>query len=111
VPEPYADERRFKRCRLGEPLLVRRPKGQTISGQANDVSEGGMGATLAGELVLKEMASILIAFRNEVRILRCNAILRYRDGTKFGFEFLDLSGSQREFIREFCKERSPQHKT
>jgi c-di-GMP-binding flagellar brake protein YcgR len=106
MSEPYADERRFKRYRLGEPLLVRRSKGQTISGQANNVSEGGVGATLAGELALKEMASILIAFRNEVRMLRCDAILRYRDGTEFGFEFLNLSGSQREFIRDFCKRTS-----
>jgi c-di-GMP-binding flagellar brake protein YcgR len=101
--EPHPERRRFPRCRLGEPLLVRRSRGQQLSGHANNVSEGGIGATLAGALADKEMASILVVFRNEVRMLRSNAIVRYRDGIEFGFEFLDLSANQREFIRDFCK--------
>jgi hypothetical protein len=103
MSEPHADRRRFPRCRLGEPFLVRRAKGQTISGVAINVGEGGMGAILAGELAVQEISKILVVFRNEIRILRGNAIVRYRDGINFGFEFLNLSASQRDFIRDFCK--------
>ena len=72
-------------------------------GRSTEISEEGIGATLTGELESGEIVSLEIPLPLSAYPLKVRAIVRYRLGLRYGFEFLTLDTSQRDILRRVCE--------
>lgn len=100
--------RRFARYSFDEDIsigiLEQAPSFTTssfISARGIDLGEGGVGLYTPTDLQVGETVHLKI--RIPAGELRLPACVRYRHGSDYGFEFLALGASEREFIREVCK--------
>jgi c-di-GMP-binding flagellar brake protein YcgR len=75
--------------------------GQTVSGQAVEVSQGGIAILTVADLTVGEMLEL--QFRLRQNVLRLRAIIRNRSRARYGMEFLTLSPQQREHIVNWCR--------
>jgi hypothetical protein len=69
-----------------------------MEGWARDLSESGLGAFVARELIVGELVTIEILL-SPSRELTIPAKVARGVGTQYGFQFTALSGEQREEIR------------
>jgi PilZ domain len=106
APPAPAYVRRYPRFAIDARLQVRMFQGgefRTCWGRSTELGQDGIGATLTGELETGEIASLDIPLPLSPYPLRVRAIVRYRQGLRYGFEFLTLSETQRETIRRVCQ--------
>jgi hypothetical protein len=77
-----------------------------LVGHSRDLSEAGIGILLAAELNVGEVAGLSFALPGasswEVR-----AVLRYRRGYHYGFEFLSLTTERQELLKGYLKGLKP----
>ena len=67
---------------------------QRLEAHCKDLSEAGIGLLLAAELTLGEVVSLNFRLPGVPLPWEVRAVLRYRRGYQYGFEFLALSGEQ-----------------
>jgi hypothetical protein len=106
APPAPAYVRRYPRFSIDARLQVRMFQGgefRTCWGRSTELGQDGIGATLTGELETGEIVSLDIPLPLSPYPLRVRAIVRYRQGLRYGFEFLTLSEAQRETIRRVCQ--------
>src|ERR1700735_1572711 len=72
-------------------------------GHSTELGQDGIGATLTGELESGEIVSLAFPLPLSPYPLKSRAIVRYRQGLRYGFEFLTLSEAQRETLRRVCE--------
>jgi hypothetical protein len=72
-------------------------------GRSTELGQDGIGATLTGELEAGEIVSLDIPLPLSPYPLKVRAIVRYRQGLRYGFEFLALDDAQHEMIRRVCE--------
>jgi c-di-GMP-binding flagellar brake protein YcgR len=85
-------------------ITVFRPAGKCdFWGRISDVSEGGMGATVSGELEPGEFVVLQFSLSSSSHILELRARVCHRCGYYCGFEFLVVSDLQRERIKQACE--------
>jgi c-di-GMP-binding flagellar brake protein YcgR len=87
-------QRRHPRYRSEFPVTVTVFSGQDhqhLDAHCRDLSEGGMGVLIAAELNLGEVASLAFSIPGVPKAWDVRAVLRYRRGYHYGFEFLSLS--------------------
>jgi TonB family protein len=97
-----APRRGFPRFPVKVPLDVialRSGVPQNLPGRCTDVSEGGVGAMVAGELAAGQQVAVELRLPNVGLPLRARALVRYQDKVRCGFEFVGLAAEQREMIR------------
>jgi hypothetical protein len=105
APLGRADARRYPRFALDVRLQVRMfQEGEFRScwGRSTELGRDGIGATLTGELEAGEIVSLEIPLPLSPYPLKLRAIVRYRLGLHYGFEFLTLSESQRDTVNRVC---------
>jgi hypothetical protein len=105
-PPPPAYVRRYPRFVIDARLQVRMFQGgefRTCWGRSTEMGQDGIGATLTGELETGEIVSLDIPLPLSPYPLKVRAIVRYRQGLRYGFEFLTLSETQRETLRRVCE--------
>ena len=105
-PGKRAYKRRFPRYGIDLRIQVKMFQGgeyQSCWGRSTELGEDGIGATLTGELVAGEIVSLEIPLPLAPYPLKVRAIVRFRDGLHYGFEFLTLNGSQKETVRRVCQ--------
>ncbi|MGD0271947.1 MAG: PilZ domain-containing protein [Candidatus Sulfotelmatobacter sp.] len=98
--------RRFPRFAVDARMQVRMfQDGEFRScwGRSTELGQDGIGATLTGDLERGEIVSLEIPLPLSPYPLKVRAIVRYRQGLRYGFEFLTLDGSQREMVRRVCE--------
>jgi len=98
--------RRFPRFAIDVRLQVRMFQNgefQTCWGHSTEIGQDGIGATLTGELATGEIVSLEIPLPLSPYPLKVRAIVRYRQGLRYGFEFLTLTDSQRDMLRRVCE--------
>jgi hypothetical protein len=98
--------RRFPRFAVDARMQVRMfQDGEFRScwGRSTELGLDGIGATLTGDLERGEIVSLEIPLPLSPYPLKVRAIVRYRQGLRYGFEFLTLDGSQREMVRRVCE--------
>ena len=103
---PDRSSRRFPRYPLNVNLSIHVFRsGESISlwGRSNELGEDGIGATMTGALESGEVVSMELSLPTVGHPIKFRALVRYRDGLRHGFEFLALSGTQREDIRRVCE--------
>lgn len=95
--------RQYPRYVFSIPLLLHHllPQGlRATPGITLDISEGGAGALVQGDLRAGE--TVLIDLAMPGGPLNTVAIVRYHDGSRSGFEFLGLTPEERGRIADAC---------
>ncbi len=98
--------RRFPRFAVDVRMQVRMfQNGEFLScwGRSTELGQDGIGATLTGDLEAGEIVSLEIPLPLSPYPLKVRAIVRYRQGLRYGFEFLTLNAMQRDMIRRVCE--------
>ena len=67
-------------------------------GRTKDISKGGLGATIAGDIKLGEVIELEFQLPENPEPLRLQAEVRYRMGFQYGFQFLQAKEQQLESI-------------
>jgi TonB family protein len=97
-----APRRAFPRLPVKVPLDVialRSGVPQSLPGRCVDMSEGGLGAMVAGELSVGQAVAVELRLPHVGLPVRAKAVVRYHGGMRCGFEFVGLPTDQREMIR------------
>jgi len=71
-------------------------------GRSTEMGQDGIGATLTGSLEPGEIVTLEIPLPLTPYPIKVRAIVRYRQGLRYGFEFLTLNENQRDTIRRVC---------
>jgi len=98
--------RRFPRFALDVRLQVRMFQDGDFHacwGRSTELGQDGIGATLTGNLQTGEIVTLEIPLPLTTYPMKVRAIVRYRQGLKYGFEFLTLNDVQRETLRRVCE--------
>jgi hypothetical protein len=101
-----AHKRRYSRFAIDVRIQVKMFQGgefQTCWGHSTELGEDGIGATLTGELQPAEIVTLEIPLPLTPYPIKVRGIVRYRDGLRYGFEFLTLNDSQRDILRRVCE--------
>ena len=72
-------------------------------GRSTEFGEDGIGGTLTGDLGPGEVVSMEFQLPLSSYPLKLRAIVRYRQGLHYGFEFLTLNQEQRNSIQRVCE--------
>lgn len=72
---------------------------QKLEGHCRDLSEAGIGILLAAELNGGDVAGLNFSLPGSALQWEVRAVVRYRRGYQYGFEFLSLTGEQRESLK------------
>jgi hypothetical protein len=101
-----AHARRYPRFAIDARMQVRMFQNgefRACWGRSTELGQDGIGATLTGELESGEIVSLEIPLPLSPYPLKVRAIVRYRQGLRYGFEFLTLNETQRDMIRRVCE--------
>jgi hypothetical protein len=72
-------------------------------GRSTEMGQDGIGATLTGSLEPGEIVTLEIPLPLTPYPIKVRAIVRYRQGLRYGFEFLTLNDHQRDTIQRVCQ--------
>jgi len=107
---PSADKpgftRRFPRFTIDVRLQVKMFQAgefRTCWGRSTEMGQDGIGATLTGSLEPGEIVTLEIPMPLTPYPIKVRAIVRYRQGLRYGFEFLTLNDQQRDTIQRVCQ--------
>lgn len=75
----------------------------TLHGRTKNLGEGGMGATVAGDIPLGELVEVQFQVPHATEPMAIRAEVRYRQGFQYGFKFLQPTEDQLELIRATVK--------
>ena len=81
--------------------------GVTLHGRTKDISESGLGATVAGEVKMHEAVELEFYLPGSRVPQRFPAEVRYRRGFQYGFCFLNTTDQQKNLMREAALHLSP----
>jgi hypothetical protein len=98
--------RRFPRFTLDARIQVRmfqEGEFRTCWGHSTEMGQDGIGATLTGTLSVGEIVTLDIPLPLSTYPVKVRAIVRYRQGLRYGFEFLTLNDAQRDTILRVCE--------
>jgi hypothetical protein len=80
---------------------------QKLEGHCRDLSEAGIGILLAAELNRGEVTGLSFSLPGSDRRWEMRAVVRYRSGYQYGFEFLSLTGEQQASLKSYVKDLKP----
>jgi TonB family protein len=83
----------------------------SMPGRCCDLSEAGLGAVIAGELVAGQAVAIELHLPNVGLPVRARAQIRYQERLRCGLQFVGLSYEQREKIRYWASQSAPPART
>jgi len=105
-----ASRRRFLRYPINVALdVIALQSGipNNMPGRCTDLSEAGLGAVVAGELIAGQAIAIELRLPNVGLPVRARAQVRYQDRLRCGLQFVGLSVEQREKIRYWSSQIAP----
>jgi hypothetical protein len=80
---------------------------QKIEGHCRDLSQAGIGILLAAELSGGEVTGLTFSLPGSDIPWEVRAVVRYRRGYHYGFEFLSLAGEQQEVLKSYLRGLEP----
>jgi TonB family protein len=98
--------RRVPRYAVHAPLdvtMLRSGISDTVPGRSLNLCERGLGAVLAGEMILGETVGVELRLPLAPGPLRTRALVRYQDQLRCGLEFVGLSAEQHAAIRTWAE--------
>ncbi|HZU32256.1 MAG TPA: PilZ domain-containing protein [Candidatus Angelobacter sp.] len=96
-PHPWTLPRAFPRYVLDVRVTVKAD--QTLHGRTKDIAEGGIGATIPGDINTGQTVEIELHLPEISEPLAVRAEVKYRRGFQYGFQFQNATDQQREMIR------------
>jgi predicted GNAT superfamily acetyltransferase len=78
-----------------------------LAGHCRDLSEAGVGILLAAELSNGDVVGLGFSLPGSTLFWDVRAVVRYRRGYHYGFEFLALKREQQDFLRNHLKDLEP----
>jgi len=78
-----------------------------LEGHCRDLSEAGIGILLAAELRCGDVVGLSFSLPGISFSWELRAVVRYRRGYHYGFEFLALTPEQREDLKRYIKDLEP----
>ncbi|HXJ85306.1 MAG TPA: PilZ domain-containing protein [Candidatus Binatia bacterium] len=106
APGKHNFTRRFPRFVIDVRLQVKMFQAgefRTCWGRSTEMGQDGIGATLTGSLEPGEIVTLEIPLPLTPYPIKVRAIVRYRQGLRYGFEFLTLNDNQRDTIKRVCQ--------
>lgn len=107
LPEQFADFRVFRRINVRVPVTLSLPPQASpveIHGYTSDLSAGGIGAIIREKLPpTYKNTSIKIEVGTGASTLSFRGRFRHQSGVRYGFEFTDVAGQQRDAIRRMIE--------
>jgi hypothetical protein len=106
APTKNGFTRRFPRFTIDVRLQVKMFQAgefRTCWGRSTEMGQDGIGATLTGSLEPGEIVTLEIPLPLTPYPIKVRAIVRYRQGLRYGFEFLTLNDNQRDTIKRVCQ--------
>jgi hypothetical protein len=101
LKQPWPTSRQFERRPLETRLVLALAGRSRYRGWCENVGEGGLGATVAAPLNLADEVSLEFRLTGSPEPLSIRAVVRFTDGFRHGFEFLDLTPAQRAVILSY----------
>jgi TonB family protein len=89
-------------------IVLRSGVPENLPGRCTDISEAGVGAVIAGELVAGQQVAVDLRLPNVGVPVRARALVRYQSKFRCGLEFVGLPTEQREMIRYWVYRSSSQ---
>jgi len=74
---------------------------QNLEGHCKDIAEAGIGILLAADLNGGEVAGLSFSLPGMDQPWQLRAVVRYRRGYHYGFEFLSLEAEQQALLRRY----------
>lgn len=102
--------RRHSRYRADFRVIVNHLLGndyQKLEGHCRDLSEAGIGILVAAELNTGEVAGFSFILPGSELLWEVRAVVRYRRGYHYGFEFLSLTGDQQAALNSYLNGQEP----
>jgi hypothetical protein len=102
--------RRHPRYRANFPVTLSHLLGshyRTIEGHCRDLSQAGIGILLAAELDQGEVTGLSFCLSGSAVKWEVRAVVRYRRGYQYGFEFLALTHEQRGLLGAYLQKLEP----
>jgi len=96
-PHPWTKPRAHSRYLLDQRLVVW--ANETLHGRTKDIAEGGLGATIPGNIDVGDIVQLELQLPGAPEPLKLKAEVRYRHGFQYGFRFLNATNQQKEAIR------------
>jgi hypothetical protein len=106
VANKFAVMRKYPRFALDTRVQVKMfqdGEHRTCWGRSTEIGQDGIGATLTGSLEKGEIVTLEIPLPLTTYPIKVRAIVRFRQGLRYGFEFLTMSEPQRETMRRVCQ--------
>ena len=79
----------------------------SVPGRCIDISEAGIGAALAGEMIRNQPVAVELKLPQVALPLRVRAVVRHHSQLRCGLQFVNLSVEQREMIRFWIHRNVP----
>jgi TonB family protein len=79
----------------------------SMPGRCTDLSEAGLGAVVAGELIPGQAVAIELRLPNVGLPVRARAKVRYQERLRYGIQFVGFTVEQREKIRYWSSQHTP----
>lgn len=76
---------------------------QKLDGHCRDLSEAGIGILLATEMNSGEVVGLNFLVPGSDLLWDVRAVVRYRRGYQYGFEFLSLTSEQHEALKNYLE--------
>lgn len=102
----WSKRRRFPRFKLDTDIRVTELNSgllHTVKGRSRDVSEGGMGGILAGQLPAGQTVLLEFPLPQARQELTLRALVHRHSTSHYGFEFLPTSAVVLQDIRRACE--------
>jgi hypothetical protein len=80
---------------------------QKIEGHCRDLSQAGIGILLATALNVGDVVGLHFLLPGSTMAWALRAVVRYRHGYHYGFEFLSLAHDQQEPLRDYLRTLEP----
>lgn len=97
-------ERRKPRTSVEDVVLLHRGEGrESAIGTLLDISEGGIGVIIDGEMKQGDVVSVTLALGPAKKVIHSKAVVRHVSGNRRGFEFIELTPAQIELLREVSR--------
>jgi PilZ domain len=99
----FLHSRRFRRYKLDVPVRVvvqTEDKVRIIDGRGNELNEGGLAVNAFVELALDESIEVEFTPPYSGEPIRARAVVRNRDGYRYGLEFLSETPSDCERVMD-----------
>jgi c-di-GMP-binding flagellar brake protein YcgR len=76
---------------------------EKLDGHCRDLSEAGIGILLATEMNSGEVVGLSFSLPGSTLLWDIRAVVRYRRGYQYGFEFLSVTSEQQETLKKYLE--------